>query len=87
MHTSGLAGELAPPRAARLGEKGLGLFREGLAEGVPIALGYFAVSFSLGIAAKMSGLSLSQGVVTRPPASTPASPWSRQTPATWSSRS
>lgn len=64
MHTSGLAGELAPPRAARLGEKGLGLFREGLAEGVPIALGYFAVSFSLGIAAKMSGLSLSQGVVT-----------------------
>lgn len=64
MHTSGLAGELALPRAARLGEKGLGLFREGLAEGVPIALGYFAVSFSLGIAAKMSGLSLSQGVVT-----------------------
>ena len=80
MHTSGLAGELALPRAARLGEKGLGLFREGLAEGVPIALGYFAVSFSLGIAAKMSGLS-------RPPASTPASPWSRQAPAAWSSRS
>lgn len=58
------AGELAYPGTARLGEKGLGLFREGLAEGVPIALGYFAVSFSLGIAAKMSGLTLSQGVVT-----------------------
>lgn len=64
MHTPELAGELAYPRAARLGEKSLGLFREGLAEGVPIALGYFAVSFSLGIAAKMSGLTLSQGVVT-----------------------
>ncbi len=72
MHTPELAGELAYPRAARLGEKSLGLFREGLAEGVPIALGYFAVSFSLGI---------------RPPASTPASPWSRQTPATLSSQS
>ena len=64
MHAPELAGELAYPRAARLGEKSLGLFREGLAEGVPIALGYFAVSFSLGIAAKMSGLTLSQGVVT-----------------------
>ena len=64
MHAPELVGELAYPRAAHLGEKGLGLFREGLAEGVPIALGYFAVSFSLGIAAKMSGLTLSQGVVT-----------------------
>jgi hypothetical protein len=89
---AGACGRARVPRAARLGEKSLGLFREGLAEGVPIALGYFAVSFSLGIAAKMSGLTLSQGVVTsfcatRPPASTPASPWSRQTPATLSSRS
>jgi predicted branched-subunit amino acid permease len=38
-------------------------FREGLAAGFPIALGYLAVSFSLGIAAKMAGLSLGQGVL------------------------
>ena len=38
-------------------------FREGLAAGLPIALGYLAVSFSLGIAAKMAGLSLGQGVL------------------------
>ena len=38
-------------------------FREGLADGLPIALGYLAVSFSLGIAAKMAGLSLGQGVL------------------------
>lgn len=36
-------------------------FREGLRDGIPIALGYFAVSFSLGIAAKNAGISPFQG--------------------------
>ena len=36
-------------------------FREGLRNGVPIGLGYFAVAFSLGIAAKKAGLDLFQG--------------------------
>ena len=40
------------------------VFCEGMRDGVPIALGYFAVSFSLGIAAKNSGLSVIQGMVT-----------------------
>ena len=29
------------------------VFKEGMRDGIPIALGYLAVSFSLGIAAKM----------------------------------
>ena len=36
-------------------------FRKGLKAGIPIALGYFAVSFSLGIAAKNVGLTPFQG--------------------------
>ena len=32
---------------------------EGLRDGTPIALGYFAVAFSLGIIAKKAGLTLS----------------------------
>lgn len=36
-------------------------FREGLRDGIPIGLGYFAVSFSLGIAAKAAGLNVFQG--------------------------
>lgn len=36
-------------------------FREGIRDGIPIGLGYFAVSFSLGIAAKNAGLSPFQG--------------------------
>lgn len=32
------------------------VFCEGMRDGVPIALGYFAVSFSLGIAARKAGL-------------------------------
>ena len=32
------------------------VFAEGMRDGVPIALGYFAVSFSLGIAARKAGL-------------------------------
>lgn len=34
---------------------------EGMKDGIPIAAGYFAVSFSLGIAAKKAGLSALQG--------------------------
>lgn len=36
-------------------------FRKGLADGIPIALGYFAVSFSLGIAARGIGMTGWQG--------------------------
>ena len=36
-------------------------FRQGLRDGVPIGLGYFAVSFSLGIAARSANLSPFQG--------------------------
>ncbi|MGI5978288.1 MAG: AzlC family ABC transporter permease [Oscillospiraceae bacterium] len=35
--------------------------REGIRDGLPIALGYFAVSFTLGIAAKRAGLTAVQG--------------------------
>ena len=38
-------------------------FLEGLRDGVPIALGYFAVSFSLGIFAKKVGVNVIQGIV------------------------
>ncbi len=37
-------------------------FRQGMRDGVPIGLGYFAVSFSLGIPAKNAGLSPLQGL-------------------------
>lgn len=37
------------------------VFREGIRDGIPIALGYFAVSFSLGVAARNAGLSAFQG--------------------------
>lgn len=37
------------------------LFREGVRDGIPIALGYFAVSFTLGIAARNAGLTAFQG--------------------------
>ena len=37
---------------------------EGLRDGIPIGLGYFAVSFSLGIAARNSGLTAFQGFLT-----------------------
>lgn len=38
-------------------------FRDGIKDGVPIALGYLAVSFSLGIAAKQVGVSIIEGFV------------------------
>ena len=39
------------------------LFLEGLRDGIPIGLGYFAVSFSLGILARKSGLNPFQGFI------------------------
>ena len=39
------------------------MYLEGLRDGVPIGLGYFAVAFSLGIAARSAGLSAWQGLV------------------------
>lgn len=38
-------------------------FRTGLIDGIPIGLGYLAVSFSLGIAAKSAGLTSVQGFI------------------------
>lgn len=39
-------------------------FRQGMRDGIPIGLGYLAVSFSLGIAARNAGLSPFQGFLT-----------------------
>ena len=38
-------------------------YAEGLRDGIPIGLGYFAVAFSLGIAARNAGLSAFQGLI------------------------
>ena len=38
-------------------------YKKGLIDGIPIALGYFAVSFSLGIAARNAGLNAFQGML------------------------
>lgn len=38
-------------------------FKDGFKAGLPIGLGYFAVSFSLGIAARSAGLSAAQGFI------------------------
>lgn len=38
--------------------------KEGMRDGIPIGMGYFAVSFSLGIAAKRAGMSPFQGFLT-----------------------
>lgn len=40
------------------------VFKQGLRDGLPIGLGYFAVSFSLGIAARNAGLNAFQGFLT-----------------------
>lgn len=39
-------------------------YKQGIRDGVPIALGYFAVSFALGIAAKQAGLNAFQATLT-----------------------
>ena len=39
------------------------VFWQGVRDGIPIALGYFAVSFSLGIAARSAGLTVAQGMI------------------------
>lgn len=44
-----------------ISKENLSAFRAGLVDGFPIGLGYLAVSFSLGIAAKNAGLSAFQG--------------------------
>lgn len=40
------------------------VFLSGMKDGIPIALGYFAVAFSLGIIAKQAGLNAIQGFIT-----------------------
>ena len=44
-------------------EENKSAFRTGLKNGIPIGLGYLAVSFSLGIAAKTAGLTPAQGFI------------------------
>ena len=39
-------------------------FLDGIRDGIPIALGYFAVSFSLGIVARNIGMTPFQGMIT-----------------------
>ena len=39
-------------------------FRDGIRDGIPICLGYLAVSFSLGISAREAGLTPFQGFIT-----------------------
>ena len=39
-------------------------YKKGIRDGMPIALGYFAVSFTLGIAAKNAGLTAFQAMLT-----------------------
>ena len=39
-------------------------YLKGLKDGIPIALGYFAVAFTLGIAAKNAGLTAFQAFIT-----------------------
>ena len=39
-------------------------YKQGVRDGIPIALGYFAVSFALGIAAKQAGLNAVQATLT-----------------------
>ncbi len=41
----------------------IAVFKDGMRDGLPIALGYLAVSFSLGIAAKNAGLTPFQGFI------------------------
>lgn len=48
----------------RIGTSRRAVFMEGVHDGVPIALGYFVVAFTLGILAKTAGLSAWQGFVT-----------------------
>ena len=43
--------------------KAKSVFLEGVRDGIPIALGYFAVSFSLGIAARNVGITAVQGML------------------------
>ena len=38
-------------------------FRSGVRDGIPIALGYFAVAFTLGIAARNAGFSAVQAMI------------------------
>ena len=40
----------------------ISVFKEGMKDGIPIGLGYFAVAFSLGIAARNAGLTAFQAL-------------------------
>lgn len=64
----------------------------GMRDGIPVGLGYLAVAFSLGIAARNAGLNAFQGFLVSllnnaSAANMPDSPPSRQTPLIWKSPS
>ena len=44
-------------------KENISVFKDGVRDGLPIGLGYFAVSFSLGIAARNAGLTPIQGFI------------------------
>lgn len=46
-----------------MGKTNAAWYRKGLVDGIPIALGYFAVAFTLGIVAKKAGLTASQAAL------------------------
>ena len=48
-------------------ERKFSQFHNGLRDGVPIGLGYLAVSFTFGIAAQLKGLTVFQSVLMRYP--------------------
>ena len=48
----------------QIGSRRRTALREGMRDGIPIALGYFAVAFSLGIAGRNAGLTALQGFLT-----------------------
>ena len=54
---------LQKDNSKKLSKENIKSFRSGLKDGIPIGLGYLAVSFSLGIAAKTAGLTPMQGFV------------------------
>ena len=62
MHTTATRGRQAARQQNRTARHGQ-VFRLGMKDGLPIGLGYFAVSFSLGIAARSAGLSPLEGFV------------------------
>ncbi len=50
-------------KGKKAGQEGMAWYLKGMKDGIPIALGYFAVSFTLGIAARKAGMTAVQSGV------------------------